>query len=469
MNRIAFGCVLELLHHGLQPLLEVAAIAGAGEQRAHVEREDRGVGQHARRLAVDDLAREALGDRGLADAGVADEQRVVLAPAAQHLDAALDLEVAADQRIDVAAARLLVEIDAVFLQRRLLGVLGVGGLLLRFRRALCSLHRACLSIGRVLRDAVADVVHRVVAGHVLLLQEIGGVALALGEDRDEHVGAGHLGAARALDVDRGALDHPLEAGGRRGLGAVDVGDQRVELLVEEGDDVLAQLVDLDPAGLHHPRGVRFVEQREQQMLERREFVLALVGMPERVVDRGFKSTRERGHNPRPSGLIPPASPPAQARTSMLTRHPLNFGVLRHPSRVIMPPAWPKGKNISARSRRCAVVAGHALLIDVANSRRAPGAASGPQITIRKRPCAAGSRRRPRRRRPAPARAAPASPGRPARRNGLVARSRSSRAGTVGRSAARSAAISAARARSAGLSGSRLSAKRMFEAVYSWPE
>ena len=35
--------VLDLLHHGLQALFEIAAIARAGEQRAHVEREDRRV------------------------------------------------------------------------------------------------------------------------------------------------------------------------------------------------------------------------------------------------------------------------------------------------------------------------------------------------------------------------------------------------------------------------------------------
>ena len=85
------------------------------------------------------------------------------------------------------------------------------------------------------------------------------MALALGEDRDEHVGAGDLGAARALDMDRRALDHPLEAGGRRRLGSLDVGDQRVELLVEEGDDGLAQLVEIDAAGLHHPGRVRLVD------------------------------------------------------------------------------------------------------------------------------------------------------------------------------------------------------------------
>ena len=116
--------VLELLHHRLQPLLEVAAIPRAGEQRAHVEREDRGLRQHRRRLAVDDLARQPLGDRGLADAGVAHEQRVVLPPPAEDLDAPLDLEVTADQRIHVPPACLLVQVDAVLLQRGLLGFLG---------------------------------------------------------------------------------------------------------------------------------------------------------------------------------------------------------------------------------------------------------------------------------------------------------------------------------------------------------
>ena len=100
MNRMAPGIVLDLLHHGLQALLEVAAIARAGQQRAHVEREDGGVLQHLGHLAVDDLARQAFGDGGLADAGIADEQRVVLLPAAQHLDGAQHLRLAADQRID---------------------------------------------------------------------------------------------------------------------------------------------------------------------------------------------------------------------------------------------------------------------------------------------------------------------------------------------------------------------------------
>ena len=65
---------LELLQHLLQPLLEVAAIARAREQRAHVEREHGGGRKHFRHLTVDDALGEALRDRGLADAGFADER-----------------------------------------------------------------------------------------------------------------------------------------------------------------------------------------------------------------------------------------------------------------------------------------------------------------------------------------------------------------------------------------------------------
>ena len=311
--------VLELLHHRLQPLLEVAAIPRAREQRPHVEREDRGLGQHRRRLAVDDLARQPLGDGRLADAGIADQQGVVLPPPAEDLDTPLDLEITADQRIHVPPACLLIQVDAVLLQCGLLGFLAaLSPLGLRFRRWLGTLHRPRFPVGRVFRDAMADVVDRVVTGHVLLLQEIGRMALALREDRDEDVRPRHLGAARALDMDRRPLDHPLEARGRRRLGPFDVRDQRVELLVEEGDDGLAQLVEVDPAGLHDPGGVRLVDEREEKMFERRKLVLALVRLPESVVDCGFEGTRKRGHSPRPSGR---------------TRRPVRAGVGQGPSQL----------------------------------------------------------------------------------------------------------------------------------------
>jgi hypothetical protein len=50
------------------------------------------------------------------------------------------------------------------------------------------------------------------------------VAFALGEDRDQHVGAGHFLAAGRLHMDHGALDDALEAGRRLGVLVIS-GDQ----------------------------------------------------------------------------------------------------------------------------------------------------------------------------------------------------------------------------------------------------
>ena len=73
--------------------------------------------QRGRHVARDDALREALDDRGLAHARLADEHRVVLRAARQHLDDAADLLVAADDRVELALARGLGEVAAEPLER----------------------------------------------------------------------------------------------------------------------------------------------------------------------------------------------------------------------------------------------------------------------------------------------------------------------------------------------------------------
>ncbi len=105
---------LHFVEHGLQPLLELAAILRAGDQGAHVERHQLLVLEALRHVAVDDAQRQAFGDGRLADAGLADQHRVVLGAARQHLDGAADLVVAADHRIELALAGLGGEVAAYF-------------------------------------------------------------------------------------------------------------------------------------------------------------------------------------------------------------------------------------------------------------------------------------------------------------------------------------------------------------------
>src|SRR4029453_14058799 len=121
----------------------------------------------------------------LADAGRADIGRVVLGPAAQNLDGALDLVLAADQRIDAALAGLLVKVDAVGGQR-LVALLDPGFAAIFLFRARDP---AGAGAARHLGLAVADVVDGIEPGHALVLEERHGVAVALGEQRHQHVGA----------------------------------------------------------------------------------------------------------------------------------------------------------------------------------------------------------------------------------------------------------------------------------------
>ena len=202
-------------------------------------------------------------------------------------------EPAADQGIDPAGARLLVQVDAIDLERigaALLLVAAFDGRGILFHAA----HGARLGHAGALGDAVADVVHRIEAGHVLLLQEEGGVALALGEDRHQHIGAGHLLAAGGLHMGDGAVDNALEAGGRLGV-VVRIEHEARELVVEISGELVPQQVDIDVAGAHYRRGVAIVEQRQEQMLERRIFVAALIGVLQSAPEGLFQTGRKGSH------------------------------------------------------------------------------------------------------------------------------------------------------------------------------
>jgi hypothetical protein len=86
-----------------------------GNHGAEVERHQLLALERFRHVVIDDAQRQAFGDGGLADAGLADQHGIVLGAAAQHLDGAADLLVAADHRIELAVARRWVRSRAYFL------------------------------------------------------------------------------------------------------------------------------------------------------------------------------------------------------------------------------------------------------------------------------------------------------------------------------------------------------------------
>ena len=159
----------DLLEDRLQPLLELAAVLGAGDQRAHVERDDLLVLEAFGHVAAHDALGQALDDGGLADAGLADEHRVVLGPARQHLDHATDLFVAADDRVELALLGERRQVAAVAFERLVLVL-----------RVLVGHALAAADIGERRQDPIRR--------QAVLLQQAGaGRAAGLAGDGEEQV------------------------------------------------------------------------------------------------------------------------------------------------------------------------------------------------------------------------------------------------------------------------------------------
>jgi len=119
----------DLLEHLLEALLEVAAVTAAGDQGAEVEGVQLLVAQGVGHVVVDDLLRETLDDRGLADPGFADEHRVVLGAPAEDLHHAFHLAGATDHRVELLLAGELSEVATELVED--LAVALVAGLFLR--------------------------------------------------------------------------------------------------------------------------------------------------------------------------------------------------------------------------------------------------------------------------------------------------------------------------------------------------
>ena len=113
----------DFVHDRFDTLLKLAAILCAGDHQREIERDDLLVAQKLRHLAGDDFLGEALGDGGFADAGLTDQDRIVLGAAAKNLDHALDLVGASDDRIELVFLGELREVASKGAQGRCLRIL----------------------------------------------------------------------------------------------------------------------------------------------------------------------------------------------------------------------------------------------------------------------------------------------------------------------------------------------------------
>ena len=234
------------VQHGFEPLLEFAAIFGAGDQRAEIERQELLVLQALRHVAIDDAQRQALDDRRLADAGFADQHRIVLGAAREHLDGAADFLVAADHRIELAVARGLRQVAGIFLQR-VIGVFGGSGI-----------RGAALAQGL---DRGIEVLRR----HAGSLENFAGLAVLLQRERKQQPLDGDKNVAGFLAGLFGGVEHAGERRRQIDLAGAGAGDFRQ--LVERRFDRLQRLAGIaagtvDQAGR---QSFRVVEQNLEQM------------------------------------------------------------------------------------------------------------------------------------------------------------------------------------------------------------
>ena len=123
-NRLTF-ILRNVFEHCFESLFKFAAVLGTGQQRCHVQHQYTLVFERFGHFAVDDALRQSFDDGGFADTRLANQHRVVLAAPLQDLNDAADLVVAADHRVELALARPVGEVEAVFHQGLAL-LLGVG-------------------------------------------------------------------------------------------------------------------------------------------------------------------------------------------------------------------------------------------------------------------------------------------------------------------------------------------------------
>ena len=113
----------DLLEHGLEALLELAAVHRTGHQRGDVEGDELFVLEALGDVARDDALGEAFDDGCLADAGLADQHGVVLRATGEHLADPADLAVAPDHGVELALAGTVGEVDPELLEGALLVLL----------------------------------------------------------------------------------------------------------------------------------------------------------------------------------------------------------------------------------------------------------------------------------------------------------------------------------------------------------
>ena len=114
----------DFLKNSLQSLLELAPVLCTCNEGAHIQRENLSVLQAVGHVPCDYSQGKTLGNGGLSNTGLTDENRVVLCLSGEDPDHVTDLAVTADNRIQLSTTSQVHQLLAV-LSQNIVGVLRV--------------------------------------------------------------------------------------------------------------------------------------------------------------------------------------------------------------------------------------------------------------------------------------------------------------------------------------------------------
>src|SRR6266508_281017 len=242
----------DLLHDLLEPFLEFAAVFGAGDERSEVERVDLLALQQLGHVSGRDSLSEPLDDGGLADAGLADQDGVVLLPAREDLHDPLDLDLAPDHGVELSLRSLLGEVPAELVEQ------------LRALRLLTLSPGA----GAALTTAGAgehadDFVANLFRVRVEVEQDARGDALVLADEPEQDVLGADVVVPQREGLAQRELENLLRARRERDLARGDL-----VALADDPRDLRAHFFHRDVEAFEHPRrqALLFAQQAEQDVL-----------------------------------------------------------------------------------------------------------------------------------------------------------------------------------------------------------
>ena len=244
---LAFA-LLHLPQHGLQAVLEFAAIFRSGNHSAQIKRHDVAVAQAGGNVSRHNALRQAFHDSRLANARLANEHGVVLRAARQHLDGTANFIRTTDHRIELALARLLRQVLAVRVEGVKLGLaLLVGDARVAAKAVVCLLdvfaRHACAgeNLARLaLVFGQGD--EQMLARGVAVAHLLGDLHRIVDDGNQVLGGKGHAhDAARDLRPVRNGAFHVRLQGGRVGADTLDNGGEvvlpRIEQRLQQVDGV----------------------------------------------------------------------------------------------------------------------------------------------------------------------------------------------------------------------------------------